>query len=78
MWHHVADETIDVPQYEVQQVVVDFMGFGTLKERSSTVPTGEVRQVTHSIWRCGACRALACGQQGQRPATACQKCGAPP
>lgn len=75
-WHHVDDETIHVPQYEVQLVAVSHGVFGGLKERSTKEPTGEVVEVTHSIWRCGNCRALAVCKQGERPAGACGKCGA--
>jgi hypothetical protein len=77
-WHHVEDSTIAVPQYEITITGAPFgsTGYGRTVEASTRIPTGVVEHVTHSIWRCGNCRALACGKQGDSPPAKCGKCGA--
>ncbi len=80
-WHHVSDDTIRVPQYQTKVVSIpvrDSSGsyYSRLVVRSTKVPTGEVREVTHSVWRCGNCRALAAGEHRIPPDGPCLKCGA--
>lgn len=79
-WHHVGDETTCVPQFATREgtYVREYPG-GWKQElpvtQSTNMPTGEVVEVTHSFWRCGNCRALACTAQGEKPAGNCGKCG---
>lgn len=79
-WYHVGDETTVVPIYFTFRVDREKdTPYGPrvfTHEQLSNVPSGETVEVTHSIWRCGNCRAMACGAKGKAPRGPCQKCGA--
>lgn len=79
-WHHVEDKVTRAPKYRTKMVNVTKRlphgGFRTITLNVSTKePTGEYVEVTHSLYRCGNCRALWCGEKSTKPDGKCQKCG---
>ena len=55
------------------------MAWHHVADESMTAPvrkTGQTVEKTHSVWRCGNCRALAVTSQGERPSGDCGKCRA--
>lgn len=60
-WHHIED---------VEPISGHFVG------RSGSEPDKRIstETIALSIWRCGNCRALACGRKGVEPHGPCMKC----
>lgn len=73
-WHHLSDDTTSAPIHTLKKWV-DRRGYE--RDCVGREPTGENVSKTHSVWRCGGCRALAVTSQGERPSGKCGKCGAP-
>lgn len=72
-WNHVADETTRAPAHAVRYFTDKH---GQMMPYTTSEPTGEYVETTHSIWRCGSCRALATTNKGYPPSGPCRKCGA--
>jgi len=72
-WHHVEDQETVAPKYEL---LPWRDRFGAARVHIGKKATGANVTVTHAIWRCGNCRALAVTEAGTRPTGNCGKCGA--
>lgn len=70
-WHHISDETMTVPDYALRKVTRHAFGSDYTDEVTTRYPTGTTVEVTHSLWRCSACRKMACTKKGATPS----KCG---
>jgi hypothetical protein len=70
-WHHIRDEETVATKFEL----VDWVDrHGRSRTCIGKEPTGETVSKTHSIWRCGNCRALAVTSSQSDEPGKCQKC----
>lgn len=58
----VEESTIKVPGYHTKRITVHKTdGDVQIDVSDASSPTGATKEVTHKLWRCESCKAMACG-----------------